>query len=383
MNKTLKILISSLFIFSLLSCHKHDEPKPASEADFAVLVYMVASNDLGSAQYDRADSIEMTLAAADIPANTRWLVYHAPYTAAQPALRELHRDGSWSTIKTYTPRESATTDRLRQVIADFRAETSPKADGIVFWSHASGWLEDGISQTPDGMQKSFGSDFGKKMNVSDMAVALADAPFRYIYFDACYMGSVEVAYELQDCADYLVGSPSELPAAGMPYDRNLSLLLTGTKEALIQAAKNTFGYYNSQVDPEMRTCTMTVVDTDGMQRLAAATAAIYKDTPLDHPLLLVTNYRGTARAGYSLDFGEYVAALCNTHNLDPVLLAEFESALSSAVIYSDATEMLWNSWPMLNPTGLSTYIFNDPAKFTTQGYDRLRWANDVVKPRLQ
>lgn len=385
MKCIIRLFLSFSIFFTLLSCEKKAEPEPVQEpCDFAVLVYMVASNSLGSDGYDKADSIEMVAAASEIPANTRWLVYHASTDATAPVtLRELKRDGTWVLHKEYTTHQSAKPERLAEVISDFREICEPKADGIVFWSHASGWLEDGNNAAAkSGLLKSYGVDFGNRMNITDMAPVLEAKPFRFIYFDACYMATVEVAYELRKSADYIVASPSEVPANGMPYHLNMPLLLGGTLDDLLAAAKNTFDLYNNQSDPVYRTCTMSVINTDALDRLAEATRPIYEVTPLKHPLTLVTNYRGTATNGYSLDFGEYVEALCDDSELDPALKAEFESALGAAVVYSAATPRLWASWPLVNPTGLATYVFNEPSKYYTKGYDALQWADKVVKPRL-
>jgi len=39
----------------------------------------------------------------------------------------------------------------------------------------------------------------------------------YILFDNCYMSSIEVAYELRNVTNYLIASPTEIMAYGMPY----------------------------------------------------------------------------------------------------------------------------------------------------------------------
>lgn len=52
------------------------------------------------------------------------------------------------------------------------------------------------------------------MNIPDFREALSSAfpkPLKFILFDSCNMQSVEVAYELRDCAEYFIGSPTEIP----------------------------------------------------------------------------------------------------------------------------------------------------------------------------
>ena len=43
--------------------------------------------------------------------------------------------------------------------------------------------------------------------------------FDFIMFDACFMMSVEVAYEVRNYTDYYIGSPTENPGPGAPYDK--------------------------------------------------------------------------------------------------------------------------------------------------------------------
>ena len=86
--------------------------------------------------------------------------------------------------------------------------------------------------------------------------------------------------------------------------------------------------------------------------------------------------------GFYLDFGEYVRALHERGALEAALLAEFDSALSSAVIYSDATEKLWDDWPLYNVCGLSTRVVVRAEDLAVQGYDRLEWTKNVVSPRF-
>ena len=98
------------------------------------------------------------------------------------------------------------------------------------WSHASGWTPsnfsgDMYSETPT-KRKSFGVDNGKnttnnngnQMNIDDMASVLQGNAFDFIFFDACVMQTIEVAYELRDAAKWLIASPAEIPASGANYE---------------------------------------------------------------------------------------------------------------------------------------------------------------------
>lgn len=373
-------------------CHNDGPDKPDGPVAHTTLVYMVAANSLGQAypaqgvvKADSLDLREMELAARyGALGHNRWLVFHSTYKSTR--LLELTASGL-KELKDYGSVYATDAAVMQQAIDDAKRIAPAENYGIVLWSHASGWLEDGaetVAEKSGVKPMSYGQHGGRKMNTTTLRRVLEDEGLEYIYFDCCLMGSVEVMYELRHCADYIVSSPSELPRDGMPYDRNLGLLAAGGRDNILKAADNTFNLYDTKADVEERTATMTVVDTRGLERVAEATRAIYEKTVPTHPLHRVTNYYGSDRVsqGFYLDFGEYVESLYRQGALDPVLWADFFSAMSSAVIYSAATPKLWNKWTIYTNSGLSTRVVLRAEDLAVQGYDRLEWTKNVVSPRF-
>ncbi len=373
-------------------CHNDGPDKPDGPVAHTTLVYMVAANSLGQAypaqgvvKADSLDLREMELAARyGALGHNRWLVFHSTYKSTR--LLELTASGL-KELKDYGSVYATDAAVMQQAIDDAKRIAPAENYGIVLWSHASGWLEDGaetVAEKSGVKPMSYGQHGGRKMNTTTLRRVLEDEGLEYIYFDCCLMGSVEVMYELRHCADYIVSSPSELPRDGMPYDRNLGLLAAGGRDNILKAADNTFNLYDTKADVEERTATMTVVDTRGLERVAEATRAIYEKTEPTHPLQRVTNYYGSDRVsqGFYLDFGEYVESLYRQGALDPVLWADFFSAMSSAVIYSAATPKLWNKWTIYTNSGLSTRVVLRAEDLAVQGYDRLEWTKNVVSSRF-
>lgn len=373
-------------------CHNDGPDKPDGPVAHTTLVYMVAANSLGQAypaqgvvKADSLDLREMELAARyGALGHNRWLVFHSTYKSTR--LLELTASGL-KELKDYGSVYATDAAVMQQAIDDAKRIAPAENYGIVLWSHASGWLEDGaetVAEKSGVSPMSYGQHGGRKMNTTTLRYVLEDEGLEYIYFDCCLMGSVEVMYELRHCADYIVSSPSELPRDGMPYDRNLGLLAAGGRDNILKAADNTFNLYDTKADVEERTATMTVVDTRGLERVAEATRAIYEKTEPTHPLQRVTNYYGSDRVsqGFYLDFGEYVESLYRQGALDPVLWADFFSAMSSAVIYSAATPKLWNKWTIYTNSGLSTRVVLRAEDLAVQGYDRLEWTKNVVSSRF-
>lgn len=372
----------SLSAAMLPGCH-NDEPAPPqpeepAKASRTVLVYMVATNNLGTGGFDDSDLREMATAAeAGDLGDGRLVVYHA--SSQGVVLKEITPEGT-DTLKTYEKGQvSVTIDRMREVINDTK-EFAPAMDyGLVLWSHASGWLQDGIVEESVPL-RSFGQDGSmnsKKMNISSLAEATKDAELSFIYFDCCYMGSMEVAYEMRHSAPYMVMSPAEIPANGMPYDLNMKHLLNtkrSLEDALIAAATSTFNSYNDVFVKGDCPNTMAVIKTAGLEQLATATRQIYERAPFTRDAELDYQKYSPRYTRYYYDFGQYVESLCS----DEQLLSNWHEAMAETVKYAAASPWIWSSFPLEHYSGLSTYILDDEAAGTVNDYNTLQWYKDVA-----
>ena len=56
------------------------------------------------------------------------------------------------------------------------------------------------------------------MNIDEISLAIPDSMFDFILCDACYMGAVEVAYDLREDCRYYVASPAAVMGGGFPYE---------------------------------------------------------------------------------------------------------------------------------------------------------------------
>lgn len=378
------ILFTILPVLIFTGCSSDDDnDTPTPECPRSVLVYMVANNSLGSANFDSDDLAEMVKAARQGDfGNARLIVYHHPRNA-NPVLKEITSKGE-ITLKSYDQAEfSVSSARMNRVISDFMTEAPASHHGIIFWSHGSGWIENGIIENSSSAKAnnfsqfsapisplSFGDDGGRYMNVTTLARVLDGKGFDYIYFDCCYMAGIEVVYELRHCAPTIVGSATELPAAGMPYDKTLKYLLKADAD-LITAAKTTFNTYDAMSGMN-RSCTISVIDTKGLDALADATRAIYiannTTSPDFSPQYFMTS------SCYLFDFGQYVNDLASQL---PDLAADFNNALDDVVIYKAATPQFWEILTIDHHSGLSTFIPNE-SQANKYHYDNLQWADDVA-----
>lgn len=368
MKKLLFLFFLALQVLGLAGCRDKDK-EPADKARRTVLVYMVARNNLGTSGLDDADIAEMQ--AVRFPADCRLLVFRSTYSDS-PQLLEVTSDGKLKTLKIYDSNAplAITPEMLSQVLADAQQLAPARKRGIVFWSHSSGWK--GAVRTP-ALTRSFGLDGGREMSIPDLASALSGASpaLDFIFFDSCYMGCIEVAYELRDCARFMVGSVAEVPTAGMPYQLTVPALFdTNIRRGLIAAIDKTADYYEPRAGAYCPS-TLSLIDLSKMDALAAAS----------RPLLLnageipeeVTLQRFSLSKPYKtlfVDLDHYMEAVSS----EPERLAEFRAALSDAVIHERHSEAIWASLPIERCCGLT---INPSPESDSYGYKDLQWTKFI------
>lgn len=375
-NKNIIFILLAL-LAAMTSCS--DEPKPPSRT---ILVYMAANNSLGVLGYDSKDIVEMRRAAQNgaIDDAHRLLIFHAPASGSQ-TLCEMTSTGAIDTLRIYDGSQYAVSaDFMLQVFNDAKAVAPADDYGLILWSHALGWTQNGLDDDgPAITPKSWGEDRGRTMNITTLRRVLEASPWSWIYFDCCFMGSVEVAYELYPVLDTMVASATEVPLDGMPYDLNLPLLFMPEPD-LLGAAENTFRYYDD-LSGTARTVTISLIDLTAMPALADATRAIYEPSEQ----VAVTDFANlpleTGATPRFYDFGVYVQGLCrvNSETVAPELYTAWSEAHDDVVLYHRATPMLWNAINLQDFTGLSTFLPKNEADRNRYRYESLSWYAEVAR----
>ena len=105
--------------------------------------------------------------------------------------------------KSYTDPEHNAVDPviMAQVFKDMQKAVPSETYGLIFGSHATGWME--ANQT---VGRAFGDDNAYSINVPELAAVLQEGfgngTLDFVLFDACMMGTAEVAYELRDVTQH-------------------------------------------------------------------------------------------------------------------------------------------------------------------------------------
>lgn len=272
--KRLGLYLIIIYNVVMLSCC-HDSLVPPEgpsrdEAERTVIVYMAGDNSLSPAI--RLDTTEMARAKSLIPENVNFILYIDDKTR-MPALYELSAKNGMQLLMQYEE-EHCSTDSLTMLstLRDIVYLCPARHYGITFWSHATGWapLRKSARRNTFGKDETYEGTKRSEMEISDLRDILSQLPhFDYIFFDACFMQCIEVAYELRNVTDYMVGSPAETPGPGAPYDKVISALCQGNARGIVEGYDAGYpatysGYYYKGV-------LLSCIDCAQLEPLAEAT----------------------------------------------------------------------------------------------------------------
>jgi hypothetical protein len=304
-------------------------------------------------------------------------------------------DSASRILRVYPEQNSCDPGFLRRVIADVKscgALYNAELRRLVLWSHGSGWLPEGapfaeIADEEETVKTkkalfTFGLDnngagdetsYKKEMDIKDLSIALRDEYFDLLALDACFMGSIEVAYELRNTCRHLLVSPSEILSRGFPYADIVSCLKSAAVDPLAIAAKF-FCYYGDQKN-SLQSAAISVIDTRYLPDLAEGMAQVYDDylscrDEISVDELLQYDRRGS---NYFFDFKDFVVHVAEKTGKDYDKLL---SCYKKAVPFYLHTSKMFNVLDLAGTAGLSIYI---PNTFITRGgihgyYRGLEWS---------
>lgn len=155
----------------------------------------------------------------------------------------------------------------------------------------------------------------------------------YILFDDCYMMNIEVAYDLKDVTDYLIGSTCEVMIEGMPYDKMGRCLLLDDYEAVVYEF---YTWYSSYYNPYG---TLAVTKTSEVNQLAD----IMRQINATHEWVPDSIRTVQRLDGFDpivfFDMKSYVKRLCAD---DETLFHQFEQQLNRTVPYARCTPRFYS-----------------------------------------
>lgn len=275
-----------------------------------------------------------------------------------------------------------------------------KSYGMVFSSHASGWLPSGYYNDPSAFEpavgiwkksapgrnqrvypaiepyplvKSLGQDNipgnPKEMDLEDFAAALP-IHLDYLLIDACLSGCVEVAYQLRGKVDVVGFSQAEVLSMGFDYITITRNLLQATPDP-VQVCKDYFDRYDSQTG-SYRSATISAVDTREMEPLADICKTLFQKYYTEIHTMDGYNVQGYFRFGrhFFYDLKDILVKAGITEEEEALL----DDALSRCVIYKAATDFFLSEFRIRTACGFSMYFPAKGSDFLDQYYmEHIDW----------
>lgn len=405
--KNIKILsLLVCLVAVLVGCSKEDEegpvkPQPREQVGRTVLVYIVG--DAGDPRNELSDLFETNLAdmkegMREVDYSKCNLVVYSELVDDVPHLVSLKKKDNEvvaDTLFTYAEQNPLAKDVMSAVISQTISYFPADSYGMVFLSHSSSW----VPASNDANSRSIGYYRKTQMNITDFRDVLLNAfpePLKFLLFDSCNMQSVEVAYELRNCVEYFIGSPTEIPGPGAPYKMVVPELFTDTDLA-VNIASAYYDYYDRLYTGERPTSNenwtggvaASVINSAALENLAMATKAVIHKyvqnvSELRRDGILLYDF-SSSRANY--DFNDFIQNLTGGEDNSDYRL--WRQAFDEAVIYRKTTLMnysgiLWRMFSMKNSEGLSTYIpeandlkmndfFHTLQWYSAAGWDETGW----------
>ena len=309
-KKTCSLIIATLFIVVGVSCSNGDSPDgpdvPVTPVGQTVFMFFPWSNSLLS-DFRRTVEDMQTVVAQRSMKDERVMVFMAT-SEREAVLFELKKQSGrclTDTLRRYSDRPFTSRQWLTSLFSEVMTLAPASRYGMVVGCHGLAWVpvqgqrnarkrlgsqekideEDNLYKEeridkegePNDLMhfevqgpvttRFIGGTYPEtQIETTDLADAMADAGFHteYILFDACYMSSVEVAYELKDVTHYLIASPTEVLSYGFPYiTMGKHLLGTPNYKSIVDSFISFYSSYNLPYG------TVAVTDCTQLDALAA------------------------------------------------------------------------------------------------------------------
>ncbi|MBQ9185327.1 MAG: hypothetical protein IJ151_05600 [Bacteroidales bacterium] len=275
----------------LASCGKSNNPSEDSTNRRVMILYSAGFNSLHSDLQKNINELKTGWLPTKKNGQDVVLVVSKPmngsYSAqTSPLLLRLYKSGNTvvtDTIKVYSNgRKLVDAESFKSILQDIKSLYPAEGYGMIFSSHATGWLPEGYYSNPDYYEDSYtkgkpsrrtlGQEVyvehnvtrSAEMEVEEMAAAI---PYKldYLLIDACFAGCVEVAYAFKDKADVIGFSQAEVLTYGFDYTTMSEILLK--EKAPEKVCKNFIERYAAMTG-DWRSATISAVRTSKIDALA-------------------------------------------------------------------------------------------------------------------
>ncbi|HPY99088.1 MAG TPA: clostripain-related cysteine peptidase [Clostridia bacterium] len=328
--KRLTVILIIILVIGLTACNNEQKPSSEGYENNLLMVYFCGS-DLESKNGRASANIEELLNAY-IPDNTKIIIQTGG------ARKWKNDDINGNFIERFEIADNGLCNVYHQPLnnmgeeetltefLNYCAKNYPDTNkSLILWNHGGGALK--------------GCCFDENYNfdsllITEIAKALKDADIPkldFVGFDACLMGTVEVAYILKDCAKYMVASQELEPGCGWDYKAVAESYGKNTlKETLIGIVDS---YYEKcEKLGKALNATLSVIDLSEIENLANTFSKLFNT--IQDNIDSVGLYSVTRPVSKASSFGGRTAYESNSNLID---LYGFADNLK---LFPDKTDLL-------------------------------------------
>ena len=284
----MKYLLTVLCGILLFTSCKDDNDEPSGALlDKTVIFYMAGDNSLSE---NMGDNIRDAVAAASEGTGDRNRIVMIVDNYDTKPTQIVINNGKVESLMEFDNEFYLTSPTMMKTLLSSVMNTyKAKSYGLLLWGHSTGWLVEsdtirtrGYGPDNNGGGSSLNSIW---INFTTMAEVLKSLPskFDFMIGDCCLLQCAEVAYELRNCADYIIGAPSETPVFGIPYKEAVPYMFSSSSDSYMKIAE-AITDNKVQSDGVNYYVPSSVIKTSAMQNLASATKKVISQGLLPYPV---------------------------------------------------------------------------------------------------
>ncbi len=259
---------------------------PSEESRQVMIMYSAGFNSLSGALTMDLEELEKGFVPTARSREDHILLVFSRHTRASysdpvaPVLYRLYKDRAGEVVRDtllrWKPEDQACDPAVLEEVLIYARKTFPaKGYGLVYSSHGANWVP--AKNSPQASVKSIGQDNDTdrvlEMELQDFVKSI---PYKleYVLLDACYMGSVEVAWALREKAGSVGFSPTEIMSDGFNY-LTLSQRLLAPRPDALGVCQDYFAQY-TQPGQSTPYASITLVNPGKMDPLADVCKTLFE-----------------------------------------------------------------------------------------------------------
>jgi hypothetical protein len=355
--------------------------------EWTILVFMNAANNLEPDSVDDMNEMEQLGSTSDVNIVVQWKRI-AGYDSSNGDWRTTRRyyvtrDNDPDTVNSNllldmgTGVDMGNPNTLRDFLQWGVRSFPARKYMVVIWNHGAGWraYRDRLNIFARGV--SYDDNTGNHIRIWELPLALSvGVKWNIIAFDASLMQMLEVAYEIRNLGDYIVGSEESPPAAGYPYHRILAPVISNPNIAVrdfaAQIVAQTINYYNPDSTDNITQSALDASQVENVaQKVDALAQVLLTVAPGNGTAIAAARDNAQAYAEYTFkdlwDYTEQLRARLPSSQALIDAINGVQNALSQAVIAEAHSNRRVN-----RSHGLSIYVPR-PSEFETR-YNLLAFA---------